>query len=82
MTVIINGLTVKKVVEYVEMIHIPQIKVKLLKKCLTEVLKKTEKKFDEVKSEPELHYAKWNEVEKLANIHKLGEIEAQRESML
>jgi NhaP-type Na+/H+ or K+/H+ antiporter len=34
MTVLINGLTCKKVVEYVEMIHVPQIKLKLLKKCI------------------------------------------------
>lgn len=34
MTVIINGLTCKKILEYVEMIHIPEIKVKLFKKCI------------------------------------------------
>ena len=34
MTVIINGLTCKKVLDYVEMIRIPEIKLKLLKKCI------------------------------------------------
>lgn len=34
MTVIINGLTSKKILEYIEMIHIPEIKIKLFKKCV------------------------------------------------
>ncbi len=72
MTVIINGLTCKKVVQYVEMIHIPEIKIKLLKKCLNVVLGKTQKKYEELKLQPELNYAKWDEVEKLAQVRKLG----------
>lgn len=45
MTVIINGLTSKKILEYIEMIHIPEIKIKLFKKCVKEVLSKTQNKF-------------------------------------
>jgi NhaP-type Na+/H+ or K+/H+ antiporter len=34
MTVVINGLTTKKVLDYVEMIHVPEIKIKLFKRCV------------------------------------------------
>lgn len=34
LTVIINGLTCKKILDYIEMIHIPEIKLKLFKKCV------------------------------------------------
>ena len=50
MTVLINGLTCKKVVEWVEMINVPQIKIKLLKKCIKEVLTNAQNKFEEVKT--------------------------------
>ncbi len=34
MTVIINGLTTKRLLDYVEMIHVPEIKLKLFKRCV------------------------------------------------
>ena len=42
LTIVVNGLTCKYVVNYVEMIHIPEIKGKLLKRCIKEVLKTTQ----------------------------------------
>jgi hypothetical protein len=46
LTVLINGLTSKKILEYIEMIHIPEIKIKLFKKCVKEVLKQTASKYE------------------------------------
>ena len=60
MTVLVNGLTCKKVVEWVEMIHVPQIKLKLLKKCIKDVLNNTQNKCEEVKTDPDLKKAKWS----------------------
>lgn len=44
MTIIVNGLTCGKVVNYVEMISYPEIKRKLLKRCVKDVLSSTQKK--------------------------------------
>jgi hypothetical protein len=44
------------------MIHVPEIKIKLLNKCIKEVLKQTHHKYKELKVEPELSHAKWTEV--------------------
>ena len=66
MTVVINGLTTKKVLDYVEMIHVPEIKIKLFKRCVKQVLNNTKVKLDELKTEPDLVYAQWREVEDIA----------------
>lgn len=34
MTVVVNGLTVKKILDYIDIIHVPEIKLKLFKKCV------------------------------------------------
>jgi len=44
MTILVNGLTAGKVVEYVQMITIPEIKGKLLNRCLKKILDSTQKK--------------------------------------
>ena len=44
LTIIVNGLTCGKVVKYVEMVNEPEIKAKLLKRCIKTVLSSTQKK--------------------------------------
>lgn len=44
LTIIVNGLTCGKLVNYVEMITYPEIKRKLLKRCIKEVLSTTQQK--------------------------------------
>ncbi len=46
LTVIINGLSCKKILDYIEIIHVPEIKLKLFKRCVKEVLKETQSKFE------------------------------------
>ena len=62
LTIIVNGLTCSKVVNYVEMIYYPEIKKKLLKRSIKIILSKTQEKLKEVKGEPDMAYAKWQEV--------------------
>ena len=38
LTIVANGLTCSKVVDYVGMIHIPGIKRKLFKRCIKDIL--------------------------------------------
>lgn len=38
MTIVVNGLTCGKIVNYIEMIHVPEIKNKLFKRCVKEIL--------------------------------------------
>jgi hypothetical protein len=38
LTIVANGLTCNKVVAYVEMIHYPEIKRKLFKRCVKDIL--------------------------------------------
>lgn len=66
LTIIVNGLTCNKLVAYLEMIKVPEIKNKLLQKCLKRVLEETQDKLKELKSETSVSYAKWREVEKNA----------------
>jgi NhaP-type Na+/H+ or K+/H+ antiporter len=44
LTIVINGFTCGKVVDYVEMIKSPEIKRKLFKRCVTDILAKTQDK--------------------------------------
>lgn len=72
LTIIVNGLTCKKLVDYLEMIKVPEIKNKLLQKCLKRVLESTQDKLKELKSDTSVSYAKWREVEKNAEVRKFG----------
>lgn len=44
LTIVINGLTCNKLVNYLEMIIVPEIKEKLLKRCVKKVLIFTQEK--------------------------------------
>jgi hypothetical protein len=72
LTIIVNGLTCNKLVAYLEMIKVPEIKNKLLQKCLKRVLEQTQDKLKELKSETSVSYAKWREVEKNAEVKMFG----------
>ncbi len=72
LTIVVNGLTCGKLVDYVEMVHYPEIKKKLFKRCIKDVLESTQAKMKEIQQEPDLAYAKWKDVEKLANVRQLG----------
>lgn len=72
LTIVLNGLTCGKVVNYVEMIHIPPIKAKLLKRSLRAVLEATQLRLKEIKSDNAFSYAKWRAVEKDANVKEIG----------
>jgi hypothetical protein len=48
LTIVVNGLTCGKLVDYVEMIHYPEIKKKLFKRCIKDVLESTQKKMNEI----------------------------------
>ena len=50
LTIVVNGLTCGHVVNYVEMISYPEIKRKLLKRCVKDVLASTQKKYKELKN--------------------------------
>ena len=67
-TIVLNGLTCGKVVNFVEMIRVPPIKGKLLKRALRAVLEATQLKLKEIKGDSAFSYAKWRSVEKEANI--------------
>lgn len=54
------------------MIKVPEIKNKLLQKCLKRVLESTQDKLKELKSETSVSYAKWREVEKNAEVRQFG----------
>ena len=45
LTIVVNGLTCGKVVNYVEMISYPQIKRKLLKRTIKNVISDTQEKY-------------------------------------
>jgi hypothetical protein len=46
--------------------------VKLLRKCIKEVLASTQQKLEELKNEPSVAYAEWSDVEKLVGTKNLG----------
>lgn len=62
LTIVVNGFTCGKLVDYVEMIHYPEIKKKLFKRCIKTVLESTQIKMKEIQQEPDLAYAKWKDV--------------------
>lgn len=62
LTTVINGLTCGKVIDYVEMVHYPEIKRKLFKRCVNDVLLKTQFKLKEIKQDPDLSFVKWKDV--------------------
>ena len=82
LTIIVNGLTSGKVVNYVEMIKIPAIKKKLLNSSIRKVLDKTQEKLKEIKNEPDMAYAAWKEVEEIAGTKKLGHIVHERRNSI
>lgn len=62
LTIVVNGLTCNKLVNYLEMINVPEIKEKLLKRCVKKVLLDTQERLRELKNEPSISYAKWKDV--------------------
>lgn len=66
LTIVVNGLTCGKVVRYVEMVEEPEIKGKLLKRCIKNVLVSTQKKLKELKNDPTVASAEWKDVEEYA----------------
>lgn len=48
LTIVVNGFTCGKLVDYVEMIRYPEIKKKLFKRCIKDVLESTQKKMKEI----------------------------------
>lgn len=51
LTIVVNGLTCSKLVGYLEMIRVPEIKEKLLKRCIKKVLNSTQAKLKELKAD-------------------------------
>lgn len=72
LTIVVNGLTCNRLVAYLEMVKVPEIKNKLLQKCLKRVLESTQDKLKELKADPSVSYAKWKEVENAAKVNMLG----------
>lgn len=72
LTIVVNGLTCSKLVGYLEMIRVPEIKEKLLKRCIKKVLDSTQAKLKELKADLSLSYAKWKVVESTANVKEFG----------
>lgn len=64
------------------MIRIPQIKGKLLRKCLRLVLEETQLKLKELKSDNSVALAKWRKVEDNARVKELGGTYHERVSMI
>ena len=50
------------------MVKIPEVKGKLLRRCLKKVLDSTQIKLKELKSDISISHAKWKEVEQNANV--------------
>lgn len=49
---------------------------------MKEVLSSTQKKYKELKNEPNVAYAEWKDVEEMADIRKLGETSHERSTMM
>ena len=72
MTIIVNGLTCGKVVDYVQMINTPEIKEKMLRRCVRRILESTQDRLREIKHEISVSYAKWRDVERDAQVASFG----------
>ena len=72
MTIIVNGLTCGKVVDYVQMINTPEIKEKMLRRCVRRILESTQDRLREIKNEISVSYAKWRDVERDAQVASFG----------
>lgn len=64
------------------MIRVPEIKEKLLKRCIKKVLESTQLKLKELKSDTSVSYAKWKQVEESANVKKFGDTFHERVSRM
>jgi hypothetical protein len=62
LTIVVNGLTCGKLVDYVEMIHYPEIKRKLFRRCVKDILESTQTKLKEIQQQTDFAYAKWKDV--------------------
>jgi hypothetical protein len=72
MTLLINGTTCGKLVGYVEMIEKPAIKEKLYRRCLKDIIKRTEKTIEELKNDRFLSLVDWDKVRYYIGDTKLG----------
>jgi hypothetical protein len=59
MTLLINGTTCSRVVNYVEMIEKPPIKEKLYQRCLKDIIKTTDKTIEDLKTNRFLTLVDW-----------------------
>jgi hypothetical protein len=50
LTIVVNGLTCGKLVNFVGMIYYPEIKKKLYKRCVKNILQSTQQKFKEIQN--------------------------------
>lgn len=77
LTIVVNGLTCEKIVNALGMVSYPHIKRKLLSKCVRDVLHNTQNKFRQLRNEPSVCFADWQDVEELAELEKLGIYEVE-----
>lgn len=70
LTILVNGLTCSKLVNYVQMIVTPPIKERLFVSCLKKIEQRTREKLSELKSSRFLLTAEWKEVERLVGLNK------------
>lgn len=72
LTLLINGTTCGKLVGYVEMIERPPIKEKLYRRCLKDIIKRTEKTIDDLKNDRFFSLVDWEKVRYYIGDTKLG----------
>lgn len=72
MTLLINGTTCGSLVNYVEMIEKPAIKEKLYRRCLKDIIKRTNKTIEELKNDRFLGLVDWDKVRYYIGDTKLG----------
>ncbi|MBS1889752.1 MAG: hypothetical protein JST59_00535 [Actinobacteria bacterium] len=70
LTILVNGLTCSKLVNYVQMIVTPPIKDKLFEICLKKIDQRTKEKMSELKANSYVSTADWKKVETLVGITK------------
>ena len=68
LTILVNGLTCGKLVNYVQMIVTPPIKDKLFERCLKKIEQRTKEKMSELKANSYVSTADWKKVEALVGL--------------
>ena len=70
LTILVNGLTCGKLVNYVQMIVTPPIKDKLFEICLKKIEQRTKEKMSELKANSYVSTADWKKVEALVGLSR------------